>query len=283
MHLPFLEAGGHAPALALGSLRLLRARLLSCWRGRWGPAAPRAAPRPLPFHGGGRGALPFLRERWDPPPSRACLMLLGRRGLVPLSSAGEKRGGYGALLRNILIRELRLPFNPTGRHCLNGRSTQKGEKGTSWSESVGLELGTAPRGITPLRLRGRPDPHATSPLPPPHTHRLLECLYSLFWFPETSLKFSYLGIGGRVFFWKFTRRQKGLPTQENSEPRHIPSCLGTGSLLLPSSPGSALSLQGTLPAWAAPQAHSPILSPKLLCAHSGRFQWEKLRHEATRG
>lgn len=187
MHLPFLEAGGHAPALALGSLRLPRARLLSRWSGRRRPRAPLRAP-PLPC--GGRGALPVLPERRGPPPSRACLVLLGRRGLVPLPGAGEKRGGSGALLRENLIRELRLPFYPTGRHCLNGRSTQKGEKGTGWSQNVGLETWNCPEWHNPpLSLTGSPRPHATSPLPPPHpssphTHRPLECLYSLFWFPE---------------------------------------------------------------------------------------------------
>lgn len=235
--------------------------------GRWGPAAPRASPRPRPSPStaGGGARSPFSGSAGPAPFPRACLMLLGRRGLVPLSSAGEKkRGVHGAILRHILIRELRLPCNPTGRHCLNGRSTPKGERGTLWSESVGSELGTAPRGITPFRLRGRPDPQATSPSRTP-THRLLECLYSLFWFPETSLKFSYLGIGGRVFFWKFTRRQKGPPTQENSEPRHIPRCLGTGSLLLPSSPGSALSPAAghapSLGSSSSPQPHSITQAP----------------------
>lgn len=52
MHLPLLEAGGHAPALTPESLRL-RLALLSCLRGRWGTEAPRAPPRPLPSQAGG--------------------------------------------------------------------------------------------------------------------------------------------------------------------------------------------------------------------------------------
>lgn len=85
MHMPLLVAGGHAPRpcsripppsptpppLFQGALQL---------------AAPRAPPMPPPFPGRGRGALLLPWERWDPPPSRACLMVLGRRGLVPVES-----------------------------------------------------------------------------------------------------------------------------------------------------------------------------------------------------
>lgn len=219
-----------------------------------GPAPSSHAP---PSRGGGGARSFFPLERWDPPPSRACLMLLGRRGLVrdephaSVSRSGKKRGGYRAILRNLLIQEPRLPFSPTGRHCLNGRSTRKGEKETSRPERVGLELGTLPSGIAPFTLRGLPDPRAP---PPPHT----DCL---------TASTAYLGSQKRPFLsltWElgsflgkpFTRGK------ENSELGHVAVRLGTGSFCSPP-PGSAVSYQGTFPTWAS--SPSPLLSPRSLC------------------
>lgn len=94
LHTPLLKAGGHAPALAPDSLRGRLARLLSCWGGalQLGRPAPSSLTPPAPSQGGG-GAHAFpLRERWGPPPSRACLMLLGRRGLVPVELHGSVSG-----------------------------------------------------------------------------------------------------------------------------------------------------------------------------------------------
>lgn len=132
LHTPLLVAGGHAPALAPPSLRLCLVRLV--FRGAQllgGTARSSLAP---PLLKRGRGALLLPSERWDPPPSRACLVLPGRRGLDPVkphssvACLGKKGGGYRGIPRNLLIREPRLPFNPTGRHCLSGRSIRKGEK-----------------------------------------------------------------------------------------------------------------------------------------------------------
>lgn len=175
-----------------------------------------------------------------------------------------------------MIREPRLPFYPTGCHSLNGRSTRKGEKGTSWPRRVGLELGTLPSGIAPFRSRGRSDPCT-----PPHT----DCLNAstAFLGPQKPTFHSPTWeLGGGVVFFSGNPLRERKTAQENSEPRYIPVCLGTGSPLLPSPPGSVLSPQGIFPAWALPEAHSPLLSPKSLCSHSDSIQWEELRHVATK-
>lgn len=173
-----------------------------------------------------------------------------------------------------MIREPRLPFYPTGCHSLNGRSTRKGEKGTSWPRRVDLELGTLPSGIAPFRSRGRPDPCT-----PPHT----DCLNAstAFLGPQKPTFHSptwELGGSGSVFLWISTTREKDCPRKLRTK---IHTSLGTGSLLLPP-PGSVLSPQGIFPAWALPESHSPLLSPKSLCSHSDSIQWEELRHVATR-
>lgn len=158
--------------MALDSLRLLPARLLSRLGGRCSWAALRPPLSPFP-PGEGEGHAPFPRGALGPPPpSCACLMLLGRRGLVPaeplasVSRSGKKGGGYRAILRNRLIQEPRLPFNPTGRHCLKWEEQSEGgerlasPEGLVWS----LEL---PSGITPFPLRGRPA-HVHPRAPRPH-------------------------------------------------------------------------------------------------------------------
>lgn len=129
------------------------------------------------------------------------------------------------ILRNLLIREPRLPFNPTGRHCLNGRSTRKGEKGTSWPGRVGLELGTLPNWHSPLSLTGLPRSTWTS-----HT----DCLNAptAYLGPQKPTFHSpiwELGIGS---FSGNSQRQEGA-ARENSETRQIPVCLETRSLLVP--------------------------------------------------
>lgn len=125
-----------------------------------------------------------------------------------------------------MIREPRLPFYPTGCHSLNGRSTRKGEKGTSWPRRVDLELGTLPSGIAPFRSRGRPDPCT-----PPHT----DCLNAstAFLGPQKPTFYSptwELGGSGSVFLWKSTTREKDCPRKLRTK---IHTSLGTGSLLLP--------------------------------------------------
>ena len=96
-----------------------------------GPEAPRAPPRPLPSQTGG-GARFFYSGSAGTRPLLRMLNAPWEEGAGPSGQHWAEMGwGYRAILRNILIRELRLPFNPTGRHCLNGRSTQKGEKGTN--------------------------------------------------------------------------------------------------------------------------------------------------------
>nr|KAF6358501.1 hypothetical protein mPipKuh1_010327 [Pipistrellus kuhlii] len=127
-----------------------------------------------------------------------------------------------------------------------GGAPRRGREGPAGPQVLVWELGTAPSGIAhPPFAYGVAQTHMQpppAPLPshPSHTHTYTDRLNAstaYFGFQKPLLKSSYLGIGGRVSFWKLTRRQKGLPTyQGNSEPGHIPSCLGAGSLLLPSSP-----------------------------------------------
>lgn len=194
-------------------------------------------------------------------------------GCHPLRGEG---GGYRAIQRNLLIPEPRLPFNPTGRRCLNGRSARNGGKETSWPGREDLELGTLPSGRAPFPLRSRPAPRVYP------RHRLLDCLYSLSWSPENSPFFPHLGIRGRVFLWKSTTRRRGCSRKLRTETP--PSLLGDRGPLLPSFP---LTLRS-----AHLRAHSqPGLLPKPTpvsvaqvhprCPQS--IHWEKLRHVGTRG
>lgn len=91
----------------------------------------------------------------------ACLLLLGRRGLAPYGSAREEHGRVQSEpeKRNptMMIRSPQLPSNLLGRHCLNGRSTERGER--DWRRTDPLGLGTLPSGFThPFPLGDRPDP-----------------------------------------------------------------------------------------------------------------------------
>lgn len=166
-----------------------------------------------------------------------------------------------------MIREPRLPFYPTGCHSLNGRSTRKGEKGTSWPRRVDLELGTLPSGIAPFRSRGRPDPCT-----PPHT----DCLNAstAFLGPQKPTFYSptwELGGSGSVFLWKSTTREKDCPRKLRTK---IHTSLGTGSLLLPAPQEvschlRAYSQPGLFPNPTAPSYH-PSPSVPTVTVFNGR-------------
>lgn len=175
LHTPLLLAGGHAPALGSRLPPPAPSPPSVSFRGALQLGGPAPSSLALPSRGGG-GACSFSPgSTGTPPPSCACLMLLGRRGLVPaeplasVSRSGKKGGGYRAILRNRLIQEPRLPFNPTGRHCLKWEEQSEGgerlasPEGLVWS----LEL---PSGIAPFPLRGRPaHMHPHNPPPPTPT------------------------------------------------------------------------------------------------------------------
>lgn len=247
MHTPLLLAGGHAPALGSRLPPPASSPPSVSFRGALQLGGPAPCSLALPSLGGG-GARSFSPgSTGTPPPSCACLMLLGRRGLVPaeplasVSRSGKKGGGYRAILRNRLIQEPRLPFNPTGRHCLKWEEQSEGgerlasPEGLVWS----LEL---PSGIAPFPLRGRPaHVHPRAP-PPPPTDCLTASTACLGSKKPTFLSPTW-ELGARVFLWKSFRREK-----ENSESRHVVVCVGTGSFCLPP-PQVPLSPQGTLPAW----------------------------------
>lgn len=181
------------------------------------------------------------------------------------------------ILRNLLIREPRLPFNPTGRHCLNGRSTRKGEKGTSWPGRVGLELGTLPNWHSPLSLTGLPRSTWTS-----HT----DCLNAptAYLGPQKPTFHSPIWELGMGSFSGNSQRQEGA-ARENSETRQIPVCLETRSLLVSPPPPPRGEVPCHLRAHSQPgllpKPHTLFLSPKSLCARSDSIQWEKLRRVAT--
>lgn len=246
MHTPLLLAGGHAPALGSRLPPPAPGPPSVSFRGALQLGGPAPSSLALPSRGGG-GARSFSPgSTGTPPPSRACLMLLGRRGLVSaepqalVSRSGKKGGGYRAILRNRLIQEPRLPFNPTGRHCLKWEEQSEGGERLASPEGLVWSL-KLPSGIAPFPLRGRPaQVHPRAPSPPT-PHRLLDCLNSLSWFQEANLSFPHLGIGGKVFLWKSFRREK-----ENSESRHVVVCVGTGSFgpPRPAPPPSALITSG---------------------------------------
>lgn len=188
-----------------------------------------------------------------------------------MARSWEKRSGCRAILRNLLIREPRLPFNPTGRRCLNGRSTRKGEKGTRWPGRVGLELGTVPKSHSPLLLTG--SLRSTWTPPPPHTHRLLECPYSLSWSSETYLSFPHLGFGNRGLSLETHHERKGLPEKTQREDRY--QSVWRQGPCLPPTPGEvrchlrALSQPELLPKPTAPSYH-PSPSVPTVTVFNGR-------------
>lgn len=167
-----------------------------------------------------------------------------------------------------MIREPRLPVYPTGCHSLNGRSTRKGEKGTSWPRRVGLELGTLSSGIAPFRSRGRPDPCT-----PPHTD-CLNASTAFFGPQKPTFHSSTWELGGRgsVFLWKSTTRERDCPRKLRTKIQT--SLFGDR---VPAAPPPqevschlrAYSQPGLLPKPTTPSYH-PSLSAPTMTVFSGR-------------
>lgn len=281
MHTPLLLAGGHAPALGSRLPPPASSPPSVSFRGALQLGGPAPCSLALPSLGGG-GARSFSPgSTGTPPPSCACLMLLGRRGLVPaeplasVSRSGKKGGGYRAILRNRLIQEPRLPFNPTGRHCLKWEEQSEGgerlasPEGLVWS----LEL---PSGIAPFPLRGRPA--HVHPRAPPTPHRLLDCLNSLSWFQEANLSFPHLGIGGQGFSLEIL--------QERKRKLRIKTCsrlCGDRVLLSAPPPKCPCHLRAHFQPGLPPKPTAPSCHPDPF-AYSDSIQWEKqTRRYSTRG
>lgn len=96
-----------------------------------------------------------------------------------------------------------------------GGALGRGRKGLAGPEGLVWSLELFPSRIAPFCLRGRSDPRG-----PPHTHRLLECPYSLSWSSETYLSFPHLGIGNRGPSLEIHHERKGLPEKTQREDRY---------------------------------------------------------------
>lgn len=149
-----------------------------------------------------------------------------------------------------------------------GGALGRGRKGLAGPEGLVWSLELFPSRIAPFCLRGRSDPRG-----PPHTHRLLECPYSLSWSSETYLSFPHLGIGNRGLSLEIHHERKGLPEKTQREDRY--QSVWRQGPCLPPTPGEvrchlrALSQPELLPKPTAPSYH-PSPSVPTVTVFNGR-------------
>lgn len=226
--------------------------------GLGGPARCSRAP-PLPWRGEGRSG---SSGSAGPAPSSRMPSAAGAEGAGP---SVQRWGGAGWVWRcpekYFDLGSCGFLSTRPGVSALIGRSTQEGEKGPSGSERVGLELGTAPSGMTPLLLTGSPRPTCKPPTPSTHTHTdCLNASTACFGFQKPLFHSPPWELGVGSFSGNPPGDKRGcLPRNTQNHDTDQAVC-GQGPCCSPPPPEGPCHSRA-LPAAAPPQAHSPLCHP----------------------